>query len=183
MSDTPKPVKFKAELVTSGRSPVYHFLRFPKEKVEHFGFRRNLRRVVCTLNGVETFHCVLFPNKDSYNIAVNKKLRDELGISVGDRVDVYLERDESRYGYSMPEEFAEVLRQDAQGKAMFEALTPGNQRIFLKLIDLGQDVDNRIARSLAGIELIKQNGGRFDYHMLDDGMRLAASPQRSPRFE
>jgi bifunctional DNA-binding transcriptional regulator/antitoxin component of YhaV-PrlF toxin-antitoxin module len=175
MSDTPKPVTFTAELVTSHGTPVYHFLRFPKEVVKHFGFKGNLRRVICTLNGAETFNCVLFPKDAHYSIALNKKLRDKLGLTVGDTVEIYLERDESRYGYPMPEEFAEVLRQDPAGNAMFEALSPGNQRIMLKLIDLNKDVDHRITRSLVGLELLKRNGGKFDYHMLDDGMRLAVS--------
>ena len=51
MGDTPKPVKFETPLVASDGTPVYHFLRFPKTKVEHFAFKGNLRRVVCTLNG------------------------------------------------------------------------------------------------------------------------------------
>ena len=62
---------------------------------------------------------------------------------------------------------------------MFEALTPGNQRLMLKLIDLNKDVDQRITRSLAGIKLLKQNDGRFDYHMQHDGMRLAGTPRLS----
>src|SRR5258706_4990354 len=143
MRASPKPVKFRAECVTSDGTPVYHFLRFPKDKVRHFNFRRNLRRVICTLNGTETFNCVLYPRKDNYSIALNKKLRDKLGLSVGDTVEIYLERDESKYGFPMPKEFAEVLRQDAEGKAMFESLTPGNQRMMLMLVDHNRDVDRR----------------------------------------
>jgi hypothetical protein len=178
-----KPVKFKAPLVTSDGTPVYHFLRFPKELVKHFEFKRNLRRVVCTLNGVETFNCALFPSKDSYLIALNKKLRDKLSLSVGDTVTVELERDESKYGFPMPKEFAEVLRQDPEGKAMFEALTPGNQRIMLQLINYNKNVDKRIIRSLTGIELLKRNDGKFDYHMQHDGMRLACSLPKDMEFD
>jgi bifunctional DNA-binding transcriptional regulator/antitoxin component of YhaV-PrlF toxin-antitoxin module len=183
MSEPPQPVKFKAELVTSDGTPVYHFLRFQKEKVKHFGFRGNLRRVICTLNGVETFNCVLYPRGDSYSIALNKKLRDKLGISVGDTVEVYLERDESKYGYPVPKEFAEVLRQDAEGKAMFESLSPGNQRMMLMLIDKNKDVDKRITRSLVGLGMLKQNAGKFDYHAQDDAMRLAVSPRKSTELD
>jgi len=183
MSDKPKPLRFKTELVTSGGTPVYHFLRFPKERAKHFGFKGNLRRVICTLNGVETFNRVLYPRKDSYSIALNRKLREKLGISVGDTVDVCLERDESKYGYPMPKEFAEVLKQDAQGSELFEALTPGNQRMMLMLIDKNKDVDRRITRSLIGLEHLKQNDGRFDYHALDDAMRLVVSPRRRIELE
>lgn len=183
MRASPKPVKFKTELATSDGTPVYHFLRFSKDKVKHFGFKRNLRRVICTLNGVETFNCVLYPRKDIYSIALNKKMRDKLGISVGDTVEVYLELDESKYGYPVPKEFAEVLRQDAEGRAMFEALSPGNQRMMLMLIDKNRDVDKRITRSLVALEHLKRNDGRFDYHAQDEAMRLAISPRTAVEFE
>ena len=183
MSDKPKPLRFKAELVTSDGTPVYHFLRFPKAKAKHFGFKGNLRRVICTLNGVETFNCVLYPRKNCYSIALNKKLRERLGISVGDTVDVYLERDESKYGYPMPTEFAEVLKQDPEGRELFEALTPGNQRMLLMLIDKNKDVDRRITRSLIALEMLKKNGGKFDYHAQDEAMRLAVSPRKSIEFD
>lgn len=183
MSDRPRPVQFKAELSTSDGTPVYHFLRFPKETVKHFGFKGNLRRVICTLNEAETFNCVLFPKKNEYSIAVNKKLRDKLGLKVGDTVNVHLERDESKYGYPVPKEFAEVMRQDPEGRAMFDALTPGNQRMMLILIDKNKDVDHRITRSLIALERLKQHGGKFDYHKTEDEMRLAVSPHQPIEFD
>jgi hypothetical protein len=153
-------VKLKSKLEVTNSDPPWHILRFPKKKVEHFGFKGNIRRVVCTLNGVETFNCSLFPAKDDYFITLNKKLRERLGLAVGD-------------GMPMPKEFAEVLRQDAEGKRLFDALSPGNQRLMLKLIALVKDVDKRIIRSLTGIELLKRSDGAFNYHEQHDGMRAA----------
>ena len=96
----------------------------------------------------ETFNCALFPSKELLFIVISKKLRDKLSITVGDRVTVELERDESKYGFPMPKEFAEVLRQDPEGKAMFEAMTPGNQRIMLQLVNYNKD-DRQADRPLA----------------------------------
>lgn len=183
MSEKPKPVNLKSKLIRVGTDPVYHFLRFPKKKFEHFGFKGNLRRVVCTLNGTQRFNCVLFPKDDHYSIVVSKKLRDSLGIAAGDSVAVEIERDESRYGYPMPEELAEVMRQDDEGKKKFEALSPGNQRLMLKLVDLGKDIDSRITRALTGLELLKENDGKFDYHRQNDGMRAACSFRPDIEFE
>ncbi|MBV9215261.1 MAG: DUF1905 domain-containing protein [Acidobacteria bacterium] len=171
---TAPTAKFECKMTMSDSTPVYHYLRFDKELVRHFDFKGNLRRVVCTLNGVETFNCALMPNKDTYIIAVNKQRRDKLGIDVGDTVKVELVRDESKYGFPMPKEFEEVLRQDPVGRKMFEALTPGNQRIMLQLIEFNKTIDKRIARSLAGIELLKASGGEFDYSAQHLAMRVAA---------
>jgi hypothetical protein len=157
-------VRFKSKLEITDSDPPWHILRVPRAKVASFGFKGNLRRVVCTLNGTETFNCSLFPSRGDYFITVSKKLRDKMGIDVGGSVTIELEKDESKFGMPMPKEFAEVLRQDPEGEKMFNALSPGNQRLMLKLIVFVKDVDKRIARSLTGIELLKRSNGKFDYH-------------------
>lgn len=159
--------KFETTLITSGATAtVWHFLPVPREKVAHFGFKGNLRRVICTLNGVETFNCSLFPNKGDYLITLNKKMRDKFGLSVGDTITVELKKDSSKYGMPMPEEFGEVLRQDPDGDRLFNELSSGNQRLLLKLIIMVNDVDKRIYRSLAAVEHLKQSDGKFIYDEL-----------------
>src|SRR5687767_7607958 len=79
-----KPAKHRSKLEITDTDPPWHILRVPKAKVSSFGFKGNLRRVVCTLNGVETFNCSLFPSKGDYFITLNKKLRDKLGLELGD---------------------------------------------------------------------------------------------------
>ena len=165
--------KIKSKLEVTDSDPPWHILRFPKKKVEHFGFKGNIRRVVCTLNGVETFNCSLFPAKNDYFITLNKKLREKLGIDLGQTVAMEIAKDESKYGMPMPREFAEVLRQDDDGRRLFDKLSPGNQRLMLKLIVSARDVDKRIIRSLTGIELLKRSDGVFNYHEQHDGMRAA----------
>lgn len=157
-------VKFEAEVILSGRVTVWHFLSIPKSIVAPLKFTGNLRRVICSLKGCEPFQASLFPRKETYLLILSKKFRDKLGIQAGDTVSVEIRKDTSKYGMPMPEEFAEVLRQDAKGDRLFQALTPGNQRLMLKLIVAVKDVDKRIARGLAGIELLKREDGKFDYH-------------------
>ena len=184
MKEPKGKITFETTLIISGATAtVWHFLPFPKTKVAHFGFKGNLRRVVCTINGVKTFNCALFPSKGNYLIALYKKLRDKLGLEVGDAVTVELEKDNSKYGMPMPEEFAEVLRQDPEGDRLFNELSPGNQRLMLKLIVFVKDTDRRIVRSLVGIELLKRSDGKFDYHMQHDAMRLASSAGPGIKFE
>lgn len=169
----PGPVRFTSELELTDSDPPWHILRFPKARVADFGFKGNLRRVICTLNGVETFNCALFPSKCDYFITLNKKLRDKLMLEVGYRVTIELAKDESRFGMPMPEELAEVLRQDREGELLFEALSPGNQRLMLKLIVFVKDENKRIIRSLVGIDLLKKFDGQFDYRLHHDAIRAA----------
>ena len=176
-----KPAKFKSTLEVTDSDPPWHILRVPRKKVEHFGFTGNLRRVVCKLNDLEPFNCSLFPSRGDYFITLSKQLRAKLGIRVGDSVTIEIAKDESKYGMPMPKEFAEVLRQDPQGKRLFDALSPGNQRLMLKLIVFVKDVDKRIVRSLTGIEILKQCDGKFEYHLQHDAMRLAQNLNKISR--
>lgn len=178
-----RPVRFRSKLEVTDSNPPWHILRVPKGKVADFAFKGNLRRVVCSLNGTEPFNCALFPSKGDYFITLNKKLRDQLGLKPGDAVTIELVKDDSRFGMPMPDEFAEVLRQDKEGKRLFEALSPGNQRLMLKLIVFVKDVDKRIIRSLVGIEILKKCEGKFDYHLLHDAMRVACSAGKSRKVE
>ena len=170
-----KPVRFTSKLETTDSSPPWHILRVPKAKVADFGFKGNLRRVVCTLNDTETFNCALFPSKGDFFITLNKKRRDKLGLEIGGKVTIELTIDDSQFGMPMPEEFAEVIRQDPEGERLFNALSPGNQRLMLKLIVFVKDVDKRIIRSLVGLEILKKCDGKFEYHLQHDAMRLACN--------
>lgn len=176
-------VKFESVLTLTDSAPPWHILRFPKQLVASFKFKGNLRRVICTLNGIETFNCALFPSRLDYFITLNRKLRERLGIVPGDNITVHLEKDESKYGMSMPGEFAEVLRQDAEGDRLFGQLSTGDQRLMLKLVVFVKNVDKRIARSLAGIELLKCSDGRFEYSSQHAAMRAASSANPGFRSE
>ncbi|MBK9153228.1 MAG: DUF1905 domain-containing protein [Chloracidobacterium sp.] len=164
---------YRSKVEVTDSDPPWHIARIPKAKVAHFAFKGNLRRVICTLNGTETLQCSLFPSDDDYFITLSKSLRKKLRLEPGNPIDLAISKDESKYGMPMPEEFAEVLRQDREGKRMFEALSPGNQRLMLKLVDFVKSVDKRIIRSLTGIQVLKQCEGKFDYHILHDAMRAA----------
>ena len=165
--------KFKSKVEVTDSDPPWHILRVPKKKVEHFGFKGNLRRVTCSLNGNDPFNCSLFPSRGDYFITLSKKLRDSLGVDIGDAVTIELSKDDSKYGMPMPDEFAEVLRQDRDGEKIFDALSPGNQRLLLKLIVMVSDIDKRIVRGLVALETLKASGGKFEYHVLHDAMRQA----------
>lgn len=168
-------VKFTSIVEVTDSTPPWHILRVPREKVADFGFKGNLRRVVCTLAERETFNCALFPSRGDYFLTLSKTLRKRLGLEAGDQVTVRLTKDESKYGMLIPDEFAEVLRQDPVGRELFDGLSPGNQRLMLKLVVFVKDVDRRIARALAGIEQLKLSDGKFDYHAQHLAMRIAGS--------
>lgn len=164
-------IEFEAEVVLSGQPTPWHFLSVARGTVAPLKFTGNLRRVICSLNGGEPFQCSLFPSKGNYYITLSKPMRTKLGLEVGDKIRVGLAKDESKYGMPMPVEFAEVLRQDAEGDRLFNGLTPGNQRLILKLIVAVSDVDKRIHRALMTLEHLKEREGKFDWHALNESFK------------
>jgi hypothetical protein len=154
-----KQVKTETKLVKSKTGSGWHFLIFDGEISDRLGFEDKYRRVLCSINAGKKFHCALMPDGKEFYIIVNKKYRDGLGIVAGDTVDVVLEKDESKYGLPMPEEFRAVLDQDADGDRLFHELGKGKQRSVLYLLSRPKDVDVRIHQSLIVVQHLKDNDG------------------------
>jgi bifunctional DNA-binding transcriptional regulator/antitoxin component of YhaV-PrlF toxin-antitoxin module len=167
-----RKIKFETTLSSFGET-LWVFVPVTTEIAARLEFPdKKFRRVVCTINGGEGFHCALMPSgSGEYIISVNKKKRDELGIRIGDIITVELERDESKYGLPMPEEFREVLAQDPEGDRLFHALTPGKQRSLLYQANQKKDLDLRIHRALAIIEHLKENDGQVVWEKLGHDLK------------
>lgn len=155
-------IKIKALLDHAPETSGWHFLVIEKKTADKLSFKDKYKRVVCKINGGEPFQCALMPTRGKFYIIVNKKKREALGIVAGDRVNVELVVDESKYGLPMPEEFREVLNQDPEGDKLFHSLTPGKQRSLLYYVGNIKDIDRRIFQALAIIEHIKEHGKVID---------------------
>jgi hypothetical protein len=166
-----KPVKFKSVLVCDPPEKGWHYVAVEAKIAERFEKKDGSRRVVCTLNGSESFQCALMPYNGTFYIMVNKAKRTKLGITAGDKISVELAADESKYGMPMPEEFQEVLRQDPKADKLFHALTSGMQRSLIYIIGSAKGVDRRIHLSLILLEHLKDNGGKIDRKSLQEEIK------------
>lgn len=159
MKSAVKPVKLES-ILTKSTSGGY-FLDVSPEIAEQFKTDAKTRRVVCTLNEIHTFQCALMPNKGKFTIGVSKPIREKLRLGEGDTVHLKIEKDTSKYGAPMPEDFEEVLRQDEEGSRLFHALTAGMQRSLLYYIGNVKDIDRRIHLALIVLEHLTENGGKI----------------------
>lgn len=166
-----KPVKLKALLARSPEQSGWHYLVIPAKMAEKFEKKNGSRRVVCTINGTLSFQCALLPWNDIFTIIVSKEKRNKLGIVAGDKVDVLLEEDVSKYGLPMPAEFKEVLKQDREGNKLFHSLTAGKQRSILYWIGKVKDIDKRIHTALTFIEHLKKNEGKIIPDQLQEELK------------
>lgn len=126
------------------------------------------RRVICTLPDGDHFHCALFASKQGgYNILLNKQRRDRLGLRAGSVFDIELEKDMTKYGTAMSDEFAVVLEQDQEGSAIFHRLTPGKQRTLIYFSDNVKSSDIKIRRALVVMRHLVESQGELDYKRLN----------------
>jgi hypothetical protein len=171
-----KAVKFKTKLIrTPGYESGWHFVHVDPKIARKFEKKDGSRRVVCTINGTESFQCALLPWDGDFAIIVNKVKRTRLGISNGDVVTIELALDESKYGLPMPEELEEVLKQDIEGSELFHSLTAGKQRSMLYLIGKIKDIDRRIHSALILLEHLKKNDGKIIGDQLQAELRRPIS--------
>lgn len=167
-----KPIKFTTRLTKSlGYDSGWHFIPVKAKIGEKFEKKDGSRRVVCTINGTETFQCALLPSGGDFVIVVNKAKRGKLRIADGDKITVELKTDDSKYGLPMPAELKEVLKQDPAGNKLFHSLTAGKQRSMLYFIGKVKDVDRRIHTALIFIEHLKTNEGKIIGDKLQEELR------------
>ena len=159
-------VKFRSVLTVATPESGWHYIPVAWKIGERFPRNGGTRRVLCTINGVETFPCALMPYDGEFTIVVNKERRKKLNILAGDKITVEIAPDESEHGMPMPEELQEVLNQDPDGQTAFLAMTPGKRRSMMYYIGTIKDIDKRIHTALIYIEHIKKNNGKVVYEQL-----------------
>lgn len=93
-------------------------------------------------------------NRTAY-ITLSKARMKKLGVLPGDTVSVHLEKDTSKYGMDVPEEFEELLRQDDLAKERFESLSMGMQRAVIYIVAQLKSSQKRIDKSLFLMDNLK----------------------------
>lgn len=114
------------------------------------------KRIVCTLNDAHAFHAALTNKKEvGYCVYIRGALGKELKLQEGAEINARVVIDDSPNQFEMPEELEEVLRSDAEADAIFQSLTPGNQRGLIYLVTQVKSTDKRIERALRVATCIK----------------------------
>ena len=132
------------------------------------------KRVICSLNKEVSFQCAIMPaGDDVWFINLNKKIRDQLQLKEGGKVNVVLTKDESEFGLPFPEELRECLDQDPEGKKLFDQLTPGKQRNLIYGVNQVKNTDLRIHRAMTMIDHLKNNNGKIDFRKLNAELKKA----------
>jgi len=132
------------------------------------------KRVICQIDDNEEFHGGFMPDGNGgYFIMLSKPKLKKYKLEIGQTVSVTLEKDNTKYGMKMPEEFAEVLASDEEGETFFEALTDGKKRSLIHLVASVKNTDKRISKSLTILDHLKINDGAIDYKLLNQAFKAS----------
>lgn len=146
--------------------------RFPIDKDDAEKIITKDRRIICTINNEYEFNCGFIPDgKGNYYINVNKEIRKKTGIEAGEKVVLRIVKDESKYGMPLPPTFEELLFQDPEGAAYFDALTPGKIRSLLYLIGKPKSEQKQLEKGLIILDYLKEAKGILDHRELNEAFK------------
>jgi len=116
------------------------------------------QRFNVTINDQVTWQGGTVPlgNNTAY-ITFSKARMKEIGVGLGDTVTVTLEKNRSEYGFEVPEEFEEVLKQDFVAREKFNALPKGVRRSIIYIVIQLKSSQKRIEKSIFFMENLKRS--------------------------
>lgn len=149
-----KPVSFKTHIDKLSYLKTF-YLEIPASVVKQIG-GIGKQRLFCEVNKTVKFQCGLIAlGEGKAYISINSKRMKEAGVGFGDMVNVILSEDNSEYGVEIPEELAELFKQDPEGKKRFDLLTPGKQRYILNYVASVKSPQLRVDRAFLLISNLK----------------------------
>ncbi len=114
-------------------------------------------RLICTINNSLSFQCGLVAlGEGRAYINLSIKRMKQIGLKNGMEVFVQLEKDNSKYGFEMPDELNELLLQDNEAKRRFDLLTPGRQRYVIFYVSGVKSSQLKIDRAITLLENLKR---------------------------
>ena len=139
-----------------------HYLTVTDEVLKAFAGEHDKtiynQRFIVTINGKESWRggTVSLGNQSAYITFSGQRMK-ALGVVEGDSVDVLLEKDSSKYGFDVPEEFTELLKQDYEAKRRFDDLKMGMQRAIIYRVIQYKSSEKRIEKSIFFLENLKKS--------------------------
>jgi hypothetical protein len=93
-------------------------------------------------------------------LGFSKKSRAELGVEIGDTVDVVIALDTSPREVQLPPALATALGEDAGARAAFDALAPSHRKEFVRWIEEAKREETRRSRIEQAVQLVREGRTR-----------------------
>jgi|SRR5579863_3141049 len=148
-----KKYSFKAKLEDAGAGGN-GFVFFPYDTKEEFG-TRGIVPVHATFDGVAYRGSLVKYGDPRHMMPVLKTIREQIGKSAGDIVEVVIWKDEEERTVEVPDAFAKLMKKEG-ALAAFEKLSYTNRKEYCRWITEAKKEETRQARLTKSIEMLKK---------------------------
>lgn len=139
----PGPIEFEAEVLGEGGGT---WVDVPLDLKQTYG-KGNLVPINATFNGTVPYQGILAMMGGAYPmLLIRSDVRDQLGVHVGDRVQVRIELDTSPRTVTLPDDAMTHMDASPAAMATWEKLSPGNQREYARWIEDAKRPETRQRR-------------------------------------
>lgn len=143
---------FRARIENPGGGGA--FVRVPFEVEEAFGSKRP--KVKATIDGVVYRGTLVRMGSEDHMLLILKEIREKIGKTFGDPVEVTLELDIEPRRVNIPPDLARALARDKAIQSLFERLSYTHQRENVRWIEDARRPETRRARVLKTIEMLRK---------------------------
>jgi Bacteriocin-protection, YdeI or OmpD-Associated/Domain of unknown function (DUF1905) len=144
--------KFRAVIENAGGGGAFVSVPFDVEQV--FGKKRV--KVKATLQGAPYRGTLVRMGGPHHMLPVLKEIREKIGKSFGDEIEVVVEEDTEPRQVEVPPDLQQALESDPEAKAFFAQLSYTHQREYVRWIIEAKRNQTRQDRIHRAIEMLKQ---------------------------
>lgn len=147
--------RFQATLERPDLRGAWTFIRAPFSVEKEFGVKGRVA-VKGSINGVPYRSSLLPQGGGEHILVVNKDLRDQSGVTVGDTAAFTLERDDGPRTVELPAELSQALESNAAAQAVFARLSFSHQKEYSDHIAEAKRPETRQRRAANAVDLLLQ---------------------------
>jgi hypothetical protein len=115
--------------------------------------------VLATVSGY-SWRTTVTRMRGEFLLGLNRAVRQEAGVEVGDTVDVKLELDTAPREVEVPEALANALAEDSKASAAFDRLAYTHRKEYARWIDEAKREETRRRRVAQALEMLRQGRTR-----------------------
>lgn len=146
--------RFEAVLIRPDEPGAWTYLEIPFDVEAVFG--RKQVPVRGEINGYPYRSSVMRLTDGTYYIVVNRDIRDAIGVTAGDMVQVTMEVDPEERKVDVPEDLNAALDTHALARAAFDKFSYSHQKEYVDWITSAKKPETRQRRIESAIEKIEQ---------------------------
>ena len=149
-----KKYNFEAEIKKhEGKDATY--IEVPIDIEKEFGAKKV--KIKAKFDNVDYRGSIVKMGLPCYMIGITKEIRNKIGKTYGDIVQVEFQKDEEERVIELPQEFKEKLLKNEKACKFYDSLSYSNQRKYYQWITSAKKEETRIKRMEEAIKKLEEN--------------------------